>query len=92
MTICLVIVSEKAQRNLRKVSQHIIRKFQSWTKEVEARGILKVRKIKSYHDKPLQGTRFGQRSIRLNRSYRAFYVVKNDEQIEFIEVQGTGTK
>lgn len=32
-----------------------------------------TRKIKGYHDEALQGDRWGQRSIRLNRSYRAIY-------------------
>jgi Txe/YoeB family toxin of Txe-Axe toxin-antitoxin module len=40
---------------------------------VEEFGIDEVRKIKGFHDEPLKGDRIGQRSIRLNRSYRAIY-------------------
>ena len=40
---------------------------------VEEFGIKEVRKIKGFHDEPLKGERSGQRSIRLNRSYRAIY-------------------
>lgn len=39
-----------------------------------------------YHDEPLKGARVGQRSIRLNRAYRAIYVIKNDG-IEFGSVE-----
>lgn len=38
------------------------------------------------HDEPLKGNRKGQRSIRLNRHYRAIYVIKK-ETIEFVEIQ-----
>ena len=41
-------------------------------------GLRETRKIKGYHDEPLQGDRKGQRSIRLNKAYRAFYIVKED--------------
>lgn len=33
----------------------------------------KTRMIKSYHDEPLKGDRYGQRSVRLNRKYRLIY-------------------
>jgi proteic killer suppression protein len=48
---------------------------------------MESRKIKSYHDEPLKGTRKGQRSIRLNKAYRAIYIEKNNGTLEFIEVQ-----
>ena len=40
---------------------------------MEEEGILDVRKIKGYHDKPLKGDRKGQRSVRLNKAYRLIY-------------------
>lgn len=49
-------------------------------------GTREARKIKGYHDEPLKGGRKGQRSIRLNKAYRAIYVEKNGE-IDFIEIQ-----
>jgi len=40
---------------------------------------------------PLQGDRTGQRSIRLSRSYRAFYVIRDrpekDQTVEFVSVE-----
>ena len=32
-----------------------------------------MRKIPGHHDEPLKGSRRGQRSIRLSKSYRAIY-------------------
>jgi len=58
-----------------------------WTESVERLGIREIRKIPSYHDEPLQGFRFGQRSIRLNRSYRAIYrEINNHVELCVIEV------
>ena len=49
-------------------------------------GLSTVRKITGYHDEPLKGTRVGQRSIRLNRSYRAIYEVDQSGVVHFIAV------
>ncbi len=50
-------------------------------------GIEEIRKISGYHDEPLQADRKGLRSIRLSKSYRAFYIeYQNDIIIEVIEV------
>ena len=54
---------------------------------METVGVEEVRKVPGYHDEPLQGARAGQRSIRLSRQWRAIYVVLNDGQLEFIEIQ-----
>jgi hypothetical protein len=35
-----------------------------------------VRKVPGFHDEPLSGKRFGQRSLRLSKSYRAFYEIE----------------
>jgi proteic killer suppression protein len=46
-----------------------------------------VRKVPGYHDEPLTGDRTGQRSIRLSRAYRAFYVIERDAvRVEFVHV------
>lgn len=39
-----------------------------------------------FHDEPLKGTRQGQRSIRLNRSYRAIYIETMDGTVELVKV------
>jgi proteic killer suppression protein len=45
---------------------------------VEQEGSEEVRKVRGYHDETLQRDRFGQRSIRLSRAYRAIYELKGD--------------
>ncbi|STX81627.1 Plasmid maintenance system killer protein [Legionella busanensis] len=47
---------------------------------------METRKSPGWHDEPLKGERAGQRSIRLNKQWRAIYILKKDSTIEFIEV------
>lgn len=84
--IFIVILSEQAKKDLRKIPKRIVKKFKLWIERVENDGLRETRKTKSYHDEPLQGNRFGQRSIRLNRAYRAFYIEKNNGFVELIEI------
>lgn len=69
----MVVISRRAQRDLLKVPKHVAIKFQDWIEDVEDRGLMEVRKIPGYHDEPLSGALKGLRSIRLSRSYRAYY-------------------
>ena len=82
-----VILSKKAKKDLLKLPRHIVEALAIWVDDIEDRGLIEVRKISGYHDEPLIGNRKGQRSIRLSRSYRAIYVLKNDQKIEFISVE-----
>lgn len=65
---------------------HIQQKLRGWVELVEEEGLEEARKVKGFHDEPLKGKRLGQRSIRLNRAYRAIYVVIK-EKIEFVSVE-----
>lgn len=58
-----------------------------WMKAVELLGLPEVRKNEGYHDEPLKGDRKGQRSIRLNRSYRLIYTESDQGEIVVIGVQ-----
>ena len=61
-------------------------KLLEWIRTVELKGVLETRKIKGFHDEPLKGDKSGQRSIRLNKAYRAIYTVKGGRpQIILIE-------
>lgn len=82
-----VILNKKAEKQLKKLPNYIRKNFQLWVKTVESIGIEETRKIKGYHDKPLQWERKGQRSTRLSKAYRAFYIEHEDKIIiEVIEV------
>jgi len=77
--IDIVLLSKRAQKDLRTMPRHIIGKLDSWISSVETEGLEEVRKIPGYHDEPLKGERAGQRSIRLSKSYRMIYTVRLDE-------------
>jgi proteic killer suppression protein len=74
-------------KQLEKVPDHLKNKFRVWVFSVENLGIIETMKCKGFHDEPLRGVRFGQRSIRLNRSYRVIYrLIENHIKIELLEV------
>lgn len=81
-----VEISKKAVKDLSKVPRPILDKLQSWIEAIELEGLREVRKLASFHDEPLKGKRKGQRSIRLNRSYRAIYTIQN-EKIKFVFIE-----
>jgi toxin HigB-1 len=68
-----VELSSLAKKQLRKLPIHIVVSFQNWVEDVETRGLEEVRKTPGYHDEPLRGELKGLRSVRLSRSYRAYY-------------------
>lgn len=81
-----VLLSVGAAKDLRKVPHFIRDKLLGWVGAVELSGLDEVRKIPGYHDEPLKGSRQGQRSIRLNRAYRAIYVVVQGD-VQFVSVE-----
>lgn len=85
--IKVVKLGRQAQRDLVKCPAYIALKFKYWVALVESEGLEAVRLNKGFHDEPLKGKRKEQRSIRLNRAYRAIYVILDDGSIEFVEVQ-----
>ncbi len=85
MDIFQVLLSKKAEKSLEKLPSYIAIKLLSWVDAVQHQGLREVRKIPGYHDEPLKGDRFGERSIRLSKAYRAIYLVKKDG-IEFVEI------
>lgn len=78
-----VKISKNAKKDLKKVPAFIVTKLQTWIGMVETVGIRQARKVKSFHDELLKGQRKGQRSIRLNKAYRAIYSECENGDIEF---------
>ena len=74
-------------KQLKKLPSYVKEKLLAWAEAVENLGIREIRKTKGYHDEPLQGKRFGQRSIRLTRHYRAIYREEKDGSINIIIVE-----
>jgi proteic killer suppression protein len=82
-----VEISRGAQKDLRKLPRHIVEKLQEWVDAVSQHTLEEVRKLPGYHDERLKGHRSGQRSIRLSRGYRAIYIFKKSESVEFVSVE-----
>jgi len=85
--ITKVELSASARKDLRRAPLPIVVKLRAWVDDVAHAGLEEARRRPGYHDEPLKGSRQGQRSVRLNRSWRAIYVIKADDTIEFVEVQ-----
>jgi proteic killer suppression protein len=79
-------ITKRAQKDLRKVPQYILKNFQRWALLIEDIGLVETRKIKGFHDEPLTGDRAGQRSARLSKSYRVFYCEMPDKTINIVSV------
>jgi proteic killer suppression protein len=81
-----VAITPGAESDLKKLPRHISRKLLAWVNLVSQFGLEYTRKHKGFHDEPLKGKRFGQRSIRLSREYRAFYRIIKKGKIEIVLV------
>ena len=89
MSIYHVELTKNALKDLAKVPKFIKDKLLLWIDAIERLGLYQTRKIPGFHDERLKGTRKGQRSIRLNKAYRAIYVedyIKKALVISIIEV------
>ena len=81
--ITRVTVSRVAQKQINKLPKYIHEALIYWIDSVEQIGLREVRKISAYHDEPLKGKRQNQRSIRLNKAFRAIYI----ETVVGLEIQ-----
>jgi toxin HigB-1 len=77
--------AQRAGQSLGTLPKQVLVKLHLWITLVGEHGLEEVRKIRGYHDELLSGTRSGQRSIRLNKTYRAFYRI-DKYVIEFVDV------
>lgn len=80
-------ITKQALKDLKRTPQYIQEKFRAWLVAVNKAGLEDTRKRPGWHDEPLIGDRKGQRSIRLNKQWRAIYIIKQNGQVEFIEVK-----
>lgn len=84
----LIEITKQAKNSLEKAPLHIKVKFTLWVRAVNKAGLMEVRKQPGWHDEPLQKDRFrdkGQRSIRLNRQWRAIYRVKKMVRLNLLK-------
>jgi proteic killer suppression protein len=76
-----VIITRAARKGLENAPAHVLDKFALWVETVRQFGLPVARRSPSFHDEPLQGKRQGQRSIRLNRQWRAIYTETEEQTI-----------
>jgi len=86
MDIFEVTISKQAERALKIIPTHVAFKLQLWIDGVKFYGLREIRKSPGFHDEALKGKRHGQRSIRLNKAYRAIYVIDEKGTTHFIEI------
>jgi len=82
-----VVISKQAGKDLERLQRYVADIFFAWVLDVERRGLEEVRKVPGFHDEPCKGKLKELRSIRLTRSYRAYYRIEKDH-VEFIFVTG----
>lgn len=81
------VLFDKVEKQIQKLPSFIVQKLLAWAKSVERAGLREIRKIPGYHDEPLKGQRFGQRSFRLSKAYRAIYSESKDGTINLIIIE-----
>ena len=82
-----VVLSSRAQKDIRKLPNYILDRLMAWMESIEVDGLEETRKVPGYHDEPLKGDRKGQRSVRLNRSYRVIYIIFDGNRVAFVSVE-----
>ena len=80
-----VILTKKAVKDIKSLPQHIKERFFNFIETIEDVGYIETLKYPSYKDESLIGKRKGQRSARLNRSYRVIYKLER-EDIDILEI------
>jgi proteic killer suppression protein len=68
-------LSKQARKDMAKAPKVIQSKLLAWVLTVQNDGLPYAQKLTGFRDEALQGERKGQRSIRLNRQWRAIYEV-----------------
>lgn len=82
-----VVLTKRAVRGIDRAPLRIKMALQEWVRAVETDGMTEVRRISGYHDEPLRGDRRGQRSVRLNRQWRAIYTEAGQGELVLVTVE-----
>jgi proteic killer suppression protein len=82
-----VDLSATAEKQLRKVPAHIVKKFALWVDLVTVEGLAAARAVRGYRDHGLKGDWKGYRAIRLSDAYRAIYEERDDGTVQTTYVE-----
>lgn len=81
----IVEISNRAKKDLKDLPKEIKESFKTWVEAVEEDGLAIANQSPGYNAEHLNGTRKGQRSIRLNKAYRVIYEVENGK-VQIVKV------
>ncbi len=81
-----VKMTKGSEKDFKGLPKEIKDSFQVWVKNISEIGVAETGKIKGYNHEHLKGKRKGQRSARLNKSYRVIFTVKNGE-VQIVTVE-----
>jgi hypothetical protein len=79
-------LSEQTLKKLKKIPIHAVIKLNAWIDAVINYGLSETNKISGYYSEPLQGNRIGQYAVKLNKTYKAIYIIEKNKSIRFIEI------
>lgn len=82
-----IVDFSKVVKKLDRLPRPIREKLYAWEAKIREVGLREVRRIPGFHDEPLKGQRYGQRSIRLSQSWRAIYQEFPNGEVTIIEIQ-----
>ena len=82
-----VELSSIAEKQLKKIPGHIVKKFALWVDLVSVEGLVAARAIPGYRDHGLKGEWKGYRAIRLSAAYRAIYQERQVGTIHRVHVE-----
>jgi toxin HigB-1 len=83
----LVELSSKAEKQLAKMPEYIVKKLAPWVNLVSVDGLATARVIPGYRDHILKGEWKGYRTIRLSNTYRAIYQERQAGSIQLVYVE-----
>ncbi len=82
-----IFESKAAEKNINKLPDHILEKYEFWRNVVQISGIEGLKQFAGFKDHPLKGEWAGYRSSYLNSAYRVIYTYeKNEFKIYVIDV------
>jgi len=68
--------TKKSIKQIKKLPESVKISLQDWLNRVKNEGLVETRKVSGYHDEPCYDPRKNQRSVRLNKAWRVFYISK----------------
>lgn len=74
----LILEHKRTARQLKKLPEEILKRYQKWKDIVEVSGPPGLKMIRGFRDEALGGEWKGHRSSRLNEQYRVIYHVEQD--------------